>query len=72
MKFLAIPFVLHARSAVFCREVYNGDCLEEGPGCVSSRLVFFDHPINGVLVGRGLAAVAEVCLVVKQPSFLIG
>ena len=65
LKFLAIPFVFTCAFRSVLPEVYAGDCLVEGEGCLSSRLVFFDHWINGVLVGRGLACFAEVCLVVQ-------
>ena len=49
-------------------EVYAGDCLVEERGCLSSRLVFFDHPINGVL--SDAPQHLEVCLVVQAALVL--
>ena len=65
MKWLAVPFVLQCGYRSVFPEVYAGDCAVDGPGCQATRLVFFDDPLNGVLVGRGLAAVGEIAFMVQ-------
>jgi hypothetical protein len=65
MKWLAVPTVVQCGYRSVFPEVYTGDCAVDAPGCRATRLVFFDHPANGILVNRGLAAVGELCFVLQ-------